>query len=110
MPAVLETVFIGQHREHALQSFVSEFDHLPTPLADQMLVIGIGGNRFVSFESFTELMGADQSALHQEIQRPVYGGQADLLPPLLELAPDPFHGGVVVGEKYDLSYQVSLAG
>jgi hypothetical protein len=89
MAPVLKALFVGQHRKHTLQSFVSELYDSPTPFADQMFVICVGRSRLVALESLAELVGTNQSALHQQIQRPIYRCQAYACSALLELAPDP---------------------
>lgn len=80
VPPVLEAVLIGQHREHTLQSLISELDHPAAAFADQMLVVRLSQHRLVSLEALTEFVGAHQAALHQEVECAIYRGGADLLP------------------------------
>lgn len=80
VPPMLEAVLIGQHREHALQSVIGEFNDPAATFADQMLVVCLGQHWLISLEALAEFVGAHQAALHQKVERAVYRGGADLLP------------------------------
>src|SRR3954447_20493171 len=110
MPTMLETVLVGQDRQHALEPLVGKLDHSAALLANQMFVIGLGGHRLVPFEAFAELLGPYQSTLHQEVQRAIHGGHSHLLATLLQLPSNRLHRQVVLGEEDHLGHQLALAG
>jgi hypothetical protein len=110
VPPMLKAVLIRQHREHALESLVGEFDHSAAAFADQMLVVCLGQHRLISLEALAEFVGAHQAALHQELERAIHRGSADRFPPLLQLAKNAFNREVVLREQHDLRYQIPLSG
>ena len=50
---------------------------LPAALADEVLVVRLARHRLVALEALAEIVGADQPALHQHVERAVDGGGAD---------------------------------
>ena len=110
MAAVLETMLICQDRQHALEALVGKLDHPAAALADEVLVICLRGHRLVTPESLAEFMGPHQTAFYQEVKGPVHGSSSHPLAPMLELSKNGIDREVVLGTKYDLSYQVALAG
>jgi hypothetical protein len=110
MATMLKTVLIGQDWEHPLEPLIGELDDSAALLANQMLVIGLGRHRLVPFKAFPELLGSDQSALHQEVQRAIHGGHSDLLAALLQLPSNRLDRQVVLGEENYLGHQLALAG
>src|SRR6185503_595525 len=110
MPPVLEPLLVGKDREHPLETLIGELHQLAALLADQMFVVGLSSPGLEALEAFTELMSSDQSALDQEVEGAVHGGQANPLAALMELAPDTFYREMIVRMEDDLSHQVPLAG
>ena len=110
VPPMLKAMLVGKDREHSLEPLVREFDHSAAPLADQVLMRGLGRNRLVALEPLAEFMGPDQPALDQEVEGTVHRRQADVLTALLELASNGINGEVVFGEEHHLGHQIALAG
>jgi hypothetical protein len=95
MPSVLKPMLVSQNGEHALQALVGKLDDPPAPLADEMLVTGLGIYRLVSFESLAELVRSHQPALDQKLERAIDGGQSHGLSLAPELAANAVHREVV---------------
>jgi hypothetical protein len=95
--SVLEAVFVGQNRKHALEPFVGELHHPATPLTDEVFVIILAGDGLIPLEPLSELVGAHQPALHQEIERAVHRSGSHSLSGFLELPSNGIDGEVVLG-------------
>lgn len=110
MTAVLKAVLVGQNGQHPLQPFVGKLDDPAAALADEMLMITLRDRRLVALESLTELMGPDQAAFHEEVERTVDGGHSHPLTVAFQLAANPLDGEVILGKEHDLGNEIPLAG
>jgi hypothetical protein len=110
MTAMVKPVLISHHRQHPLEPLIGELDHSAASLADQVFVIRLRGHRLIALEAFAELMGPYQTALHQQVERPVHRRQAYLLSLLPELTTDSFDREMFLGAEEDLGNDVALAG
>ena len=93
--AMEKRLLVGDHFQHAFQPVVGEFDHPATALADEVLMGGLVGGGFVALESVPEIVGPDQSAFHQQIERAIDRGRPDRNPPASELLLNPDNRGVI---------------
>ncbi|HET6795752.1 MAG TPA: hypothetical protein VFH40_01220 [Gemmatimonadales bacterium] len=110
MTAVVKPVLISHHRQHPLETLVGELDDSAAPLANQVFVIRLRGHGLIPLEPFAELMRPYQAALHQQIECPVHGRQADLFSLLFELATDSLDRDMFLRAEDDLGNDVALAG
>ncbi len=106
---MLEPVLVCQNRQHPLETLVGKLDDSAATLADQVLVICLGGHRLIAFEPFAKVVGPGQATLHQKLERAVHRCGTNPLTLLPELSTDSFHGQVILGKKEYLRNKVALA-
>jgi hypothetical protein len=99
MSPVLESVLVGQNRQHPLQPFVGKFHHSAAALADEMFVITLRDRRLVALESLAKLVSAHEAAFDQEVEGAIDSGHAHPLPLAFQLPPDAVNREVILGNK-----------
>ena len=96
MPSMLEAMFVCQNREHALEPFIGELHYPATPLTDEVFVIALARHGLVALKPLAELLGPHQTALYQQIQRPVDGRSSYPLSSFFQLPSNGIDGEVVL--------------
>ncbi len=107
---VLEVVLVGDEWQDALEAVGGELCHAPATGTDQVTMMAGREQRLEALESLAEIVGADEAALDQQVERAVQGGSGDAMAAVTKPALDSFDREVLTAGEDDAGDLVALTG